>query len=787
MKMPGTKTAGIFFLFALTAVLCLLTSACFVSLDYHEGTSISINLGGSPARNTFVNNSSYSLILTGPEGMLITEHLTGRGYVNVQVVPGRWDITVNALDKGVEFALGTASVYVEYGQNHNVTVQMKFIVDDAVLAYLTAAENGVTPDDPVSLHLAMELNSAAWLGVLQAIEDTGKYINLNLADCTPSDAAVNGGLQSNGTFDLESTVDTGKDKIMSLVLPDAALEIDTLYPNAFRYFSSLEHVSAANVTSIGDYAFSSRYNLISVDFPQVTDIGEFAFFQCTSLTNISFPVAVNIGYSAFDTCNSLTSVSFPEVISIAGSAFMLCTNLTSVDFPMVTSIAGGAFASCTSLTGVSFPTVSSIGGGAFNYCTSLTTISFPAAADITGNPFSGSASLISIYLIGAGNLSVIENGRALVRNSTELVSYPTATGSITFDTITSIGDNAMSGTGVISVSFPAVTSIGDWAFSSCISLETVNFPLVTNIGESAFVVCTNLINIYFPAATTIGDSAFSGCISLESVDFPLVTNIGESAFRVCTSLTSINFPVTTSIGEAAFGGCTSLESVDFPMTTSIGEGAFGGCIKLTNISFPLAINIENSAFSRCTSLTSVSFPSVTTIGWGAFYDCTNLESVNFPKVNTIDTSAFSGCNNLSSITIRENVIGIESAFFPYHFLTAYIDNNRRAGAYILHNGTWDHMLSRITLNFDAGLGAFSENSFAVSRSSANGLDIEQTIEITGEGYTNPRWRVDNVLAGTGDSITINALNYFIGNHSLSLWVVYNGSDWSRELSFTVEE
>jgi uncharacterized repeat protein (TIGR02543 family) len=45
----------------------------------------------------------------------------------------------------------------------------------------------------------------------------------------------------------------------------------------------------------------------------------------------------------------------------------------------------------------------------------------------------------------------------------------------------------------------------------------------------------------------------------------------------------------------------------------------------------------------------------------------------------------------------------------------------------------------ITLNPDAGDGAFSQASFTVYKSGGTG---SQTVSITGSGYTSPRWEVD---------------------------------------------
>jgi uncharacterized repeat protein (TIGR02543 family) len=88
----------------------------------------------------------------------------------------------------------------------------------------------------------------------------------------------------------------------------------------------------------------------------------------------------------------------------------------------------------------------------------------------------------------------------------------------------------------------------------------------------------------------------------------------------------------------------------------------------------------------------------------------------------------------------------------------------------------------ITLNLDAGGGAFSESSFSISKT---GAPQTKTIAIIGSGYSNPRWYVDGVLQSTQTSITIDAAHYGLGGgHSVSLLIIRNGVAWSKDVAFT---
>ena len=112
------------------------------------------------------------------------------------------------------------------------------------------------------------------------------------------------------------------------------------------------------VTSIGDHAFTSRYNLASVDIPDsVTSIGDYAFYSCKGLTSVDIPDSVtSIGNDAFSMCFGLTSVDIPDgVTSIGNYAFYFCTSLTSVTIPgSVTEISSYVFDGCSGLTEIIF-------------------------------------------------------------------------------------------------------------------------------------------------------------------------------------------------------------------------------------------------------------------------------------------------------------------------------------------------------------------------------------------------------------------------------------------------
>jgi hypothetical protein len=338
----------------------------------------------------------------------------------------------------------------------------------------------------------MTSSASGWRYLLNSIDSAGKYINLDLSACTMTDEA----------FNPDSSVETGKKYIVSIILPTAATSIEAgTYSNpTFKNFTNLKSASGANIITIGDYSFLRETG------------GGYSYLQ----DGVEFPKATTIGAGAFrDTY--LESVKFPLVTDIGDSAFSgLSSKLKNADFPVVETIGEGAFSFCSDLESISFPASAKLGYSSYD--------------ESYSNPFT-SCEKVSFTLSGTGSLSVIEDGKALVRDNTILLAYPSASGNITINNITALDGKV---------------------FKSCYDLESVSLPQVTSIGSETFAYCTNIQVVSFQQATSIGSEAFSNCSRLQSASFPLVTTIGSYAFSYCSALVSVNIPKVTEIGAMAF-------------------------------------------------------------------------------------------------------------------------------------------------------------------------------------------------------------------------------------------
>ena len=182
------------------------------------------------------------------------------------------------------------------------------------------------------------------------------------------------------------------------------------------------------VTSIGNYAFESCWNLTSITIPDsVTSIGKSAFHACSSLSSITIPDSVtSIENYAFRACSSLTSITIPDsVTSIGNGAFERCFSLTSITIPdSVTSIGKYAFSDCERLTNITISdSVTSIGAYAFQYCSRLTNITIPDSVTSIGEAaFSDCTNLKTISLSCKSSLKKSDFGE-----QANLVSYTSHT------------------------------------------------------------------------------------------------------------------------------------------------------------------------------------------------------------------------------------------------------------------------------------------------------------------------------------------------------------------------
>jgi hypothetical protein len=149
-----------------------------------------------------------------------------------------------------------------------------------------------------------------------------------------------------------------------------------------------QNIFIVGYTSIGNYAFLNKTQIISVTFGNtLTSIGINALGGCTSLSSVTIPNSVTIiDDSAFNTCTTLESVTIGNsVVTIGNDVFTNCTALISVIFTptsTLTNIGQSVFEDCNALTSITIPnSVTSIGTNAFQN-SGLTTVTISDAEAI---------------------------------------------------------------------------------------------------------------------------------------------------------------------------------------------------------------------------------------------------------------------------------------------------------------------------------------------------------------------------------------------------------------------
>ncbi|MDR2370948.1 MAG: leucine-rich repeat domain-containing protein [Treponema sp.] len=445
------RPLGGVFLLLIISLSAAFLSGCIGPLGHQDG-NLRITFPGA-GRAAAGELLSYRIAFHGSGGEAFERALApGVTSLSVTVAPGRWAIHADAFTlAGTLYGSGDGEAVVVSGGNNSLTILMRRVS--------ASPGAGSSPAFPLTISLSGSISG--WNDVVALISAAGgndKYLALDLSGCTITSIP-------NTMFDPDSAISTGKDKIVSLVLPATATDIKAgTYSNpTFKNFSALKSVSGAGVNG-------------------TTGVGGYAFYNCAALTAVNFPVATTIGAFAFGSCTALTSISLPaSLTTIDNFAFSYCTTLTSISLPAsLTTIADSSFVGCVNLTNIQ--------------------------VDPSNSAYKNSVD--GKMLLNAG--------------STTLIAYPSASGNITVPTgIAAIGNYAFANCATLtSVSLPDATSIGSSAFTNCASLSVADFPQVTSIGPDVFSGTrgTSLtITLGASTAPTLGNSIFGGITMSKSV------------------------------------------------------------------------------------------------------------------------------------------------------------------------------------------------------------------------------------------------------------------------------
>jgi hypothetical protein len=202
----------------------------------------------------------------------------------------------------------------------------QFIVTASTLGELkdrlTAADAGDSDSNPVTLPVNMELSVENWTHLLEVLDDQSKYVAMDLSDSTAS-STDSGGLSSNGTFDAIRSFTTGKDKIVSLILPNAATVVGSRYTD----FTKLKKISGAGITSIGAWTLEGGAGALEeVCFPNLIGIGQGGLWNSIKLKTLYIPLATSfragaLGADPAEAIEDLTITLGPTAPSLQPDVF----------------------------------------------------------------------------------------------------------------------------------------------------------------------------------------------------------------------------------------------------------------------------------------------------------------------------------------------------------------------------------------------------------------------------------------------------------------------------------
>lgn len=380
----------------------------------------------------------------------------------------------------------------------------------------------------------------------------------------------------------------------------------TSIPNrAFLNCSALVDVTfSQNITTIGEFAFSSTALTALPPLPKLTTIGNYAFQNCSALASAEFGDKVTtIGNQAFYNCTSMADGHLPAGIQTVGiSAFQnVPIQFTKTDFPAkLTSIGRWAFSNSGTVSTILRDGVT-YGGNCFQQCSNLSEVTIlDGVSIIPAAIFYGCPALTEVVI--PSSVIKIEN-QAFYNSGLTTVTLN--------EGLTTIGVTAFAYSQLSSVTIPGtVTAINGSAFNNCKALESVSIKKggLKTLSQNAFAQCSALKTVTLGDVTQLDNGAFLGCTSLTEVLFNPDTVLGSNAFYMTglKSVNILNFVKLLEGGTTTYGG-----------KYNIGGYAFRNCTALAEVDgyeYKFDVGLKMTEQSRASTSDSWGEPIVTDLG-----------------------------------------------------------------------------------------------------------------------------------------------------------------------------
>ncbi len=464
-----------------------------------------------------------------------------------------------------------------------------------------------------------------------------------------------------------------KNKVLDITIPNEIRDkkVISIAPNALKDVDIIRHViMGANIQNIGQEAFSSCDNLVSITFPTEVSmkIGDRAF-ENTALTSIQISNQIELGNEVYKNCQNVTSIQSNATV-YGEDVFVGCQAVTDLTINFI-----GADSENPKTLDYLFGTIP----------TTLKTITVTNAATFAENTFANLSSVTSIELPTNRYAKTLPEGLFAESNQLTKITIPFV-GQQTYDETNPLADYNYSLAYLFDVADNSLlpTSLKEVVLHPTTTIENVKYgqsvirPI--NFSNSATLTTLTLNS----GVETIEASAFDGCSALENITLSSsLTRIGKDAFKETKYYTDaaqtkdtlivldswaigfeasgenhdvqINNSVVSAVSDELFKDNPYITSVRLSNVKTLGNEVFKGATNLKSVDMNLLTDVPASTFEDCTSLTEVNLPRITNVGARAFANNTSLTSMNLSRVTSIAESAFEGCTQLETITISRNL------------------------------------------------------------------------------------------------------------------------------------
>ena len=465
-----------------------------------------------------------------------------------------------------------------------------------------------------------------------------------------------------------------KNKVLDITIPNEIRDkkVISIAPNALKDVDIIRHViMGANIQNIGQEAFSSCDNLVSITFPTEVSmkIGDRAF-ENTALTSIQISNRIELGKEVYKNCQNVTSIQSNATV-YGEDVFVGCQAVTDLTINFI-----GADSENPKTLDYLFGTIP----------TTLKTITVTNAATFAENTFANLSSVTSIELPTNRYAKTLPEGLFAESNQLTKITIPFV-GQQTYDETNPLADYNYSLAYLFDVADNSLlpTSLKEVVLHPTTTIENVKYgqsvirPI--NFSNSASLTTLTLNS----GVETIEASAFDGCSALENITLSSsLTRIGKDAFKETKYYTDaaqtkdtlivldswaigfeasgenhdvqINNSVVSAVSDELFKDNPYITSVRLSNVKTLGNEVFKGATNLKSVDMNLLTDVPASTFEDCTSLTEVNLPRITNVGARAFANNTSLISMNLSRVTSIAESAFEGCTQLETITISRTAL-----------------------------------------------------------------------------------------------------------------------------------